>query len=62
MSNQTAVEGEVIHNVAQEYGMGAGALKGLLQSEHLENYDEDSREIRAVEEAYARQRKRNNSS
>lgn len=60
MSNQTAVDGEVIHNVAQKYGMGAGALKGLLQSEHLEKYDEDSREIQAVEEAYDRQRKRNN--
>lgn len=57
MTDGTAVDGGIIHNVAQEFGMGAGALKGLLQSQHLDEYDEDSVEMQAVTEAYRRQRK-----
>lgn len=59
MRDKTAVDGDIIQDVAQEYGMGAGGLKGLLQSPHLDEYDENSREMKAVKEAYSRQRKRN---
>lgn len=59
MRDTTAVDGDIIQDVAQDFGMGAGALKGLLQSSNLDEYDEDSREMEAVTEAYSRQRKRN---
>lgn len=58
MTGSTEVDSEIIHEVAQEYNFGAGMLKGLLQSEHLGEYADDSEEVRAVEEAYRRQRKR----
>lgn len=58
MKDSTAVDADIIHNVAQKYHMGAGALKGLLQSEHLDEYDDESNEIQAVEEAYQKQRDR----
>lgn len=59
MKDSTSVDGDIIQEVAQEYGMGAGGLKGLLQSSHLDEYDGESREMKAVREAYRRQRRRN---
>lgn len=61
MSESTVVDGDIIQDVALQYDMGAGALKGLLESEHLDQYEDESREIQAVEEAYQKQRERNNS-
>jgi hypothetical protein len=59
MTDNIAVDAEIIHTVAKKYGMGAGALKGLLKSTNLESYDENSREMKAVTEAYSKQRKQN---
>ena len=58
MNDSTVVDGDIIQEVAENFGMGAGALKGLLESENLDKYDEDSTEILAVQEAYRKQRKR----
>jgi hypothetical protein len=60
MISETSVDGDIIAAVAREYNMGAGGLKGLLKSSHLEEYNENSREMKAIREAYARQRERDN--
>jgi hypothetical protein len=59
MKDSTAVDGDIIQEVAQKYNMGAGGLKGLLESSNLDEYEEDSREVSAVTEAYRKQHQRN---
>jgi len=58
MRDNTSVDADIIADVARDFNMGAGALKGLLRSSNLEEYSEDSREMKAVNEAYSRQQKR----
>lgn len=58
MNRSTSVDADIIQEVAEKYNMGAGGLKGILESSNLGKYAEDSREINAVEEAYRKQRQR----
>lgn len=55
MYGETNVDMDIIAKVAEEHNLGAGALKEILEYGDFSQYEANSTEMKAVDEAYSRQ-------